>query len=105
MEGRPSQNQPATARSECTRCTTVTATPLQCLGRHNTSTDQQLTKALTCTGGLRFTNKIQIPPALKQPLCLDTVAAALIHRARLISPVTAVTDSETLSSPMTAHIL
>lgn len=40
MEGRPSQNQPATARSECTRCTTVTATPLQCLGRHNTSTDQ-----------------------------------------------------------------
>lgn len=40
MEVRPSQNQPATARSESLRCTTVTATPLPCLGRHNISTDQ-----------------------------------------------------------------
>lgn len=49
MEGRPSQNQPATARLECTRCTTVTATPLQSLARRNTFTDQ--------VRGAQFTKK------------------------------------------------
>lgn len=49
MGARPSQNPPATARLESWRCTTVTATPLQCLGRHNTSTDQ-----------VRFRQKIKI---------------------------------------------